>query len=103
MTIVIVTCYILAVTYGHVPELLPYICECGALPPENYVYRMGMVTSAVLLILSCLLVYWADEDWAYAGYALLAGLSSVPGLTVASVLSYKEDINVHIRKLFIKL
>ena len=62
MGIVTAVCYLLAVFYGHVPIFLPYICECGAQPPENYIYRIGMVTAAIFLAGNCLIVYVMDKQ-----------------------------------------
>jgi hypothetical protein len=44
-------CYGIAVYLGHVDKpWLPMISDCGVFPPEKYLFRIGLITSAGLLL-----------------------------------------------------
>lgn len=55
-SITIFVCYGLAVAEGHVPLYLPMISACAVSPPESYLFRLGMISSAVLLNLNAFFV-----------------------------------------------
>lgn len=49
--VTIFICYGIAVYLGHVDKpWLPMISDCGVFPPEKYIFRVGLITSAGLLL-----------------------------------------------------
>ena len=87
---VIMTCYTIAVMEGHVEPWLPTISACGERPPEDYIFRYGIVVGAVLLIVEAVAFYYADKP--FSGNKLILALGSVAGfcLGVVAVVSAKE-------------
>lgn len=81
----ILTCYTIAVSLGHVPAWLPMISDCAVYPPEKYIFRIGMILSAALLELNCLLMYFFLHSVSIAGGV---GVSDKLGMAVASVASF---------------
>ena len=72
---VILTCYGLAVSEGHVPAWLPTISDCGDKPPEKFIFTYGMTVVAALLFLESFLMYGGDKP--YSGSLLILVTSSV--------------------------
>jgi len=64
-TIALVTifvCYFFAVAQGHVPVWLPMISDCAIYPPEEYIFRIGLILSAALLNLNSLLMLFYQHN-----------------------------------------
>jgi hypothetical membrane protein len=112
----IFTCYFIAVYLGHVDKpWLPMISDCGVFPPEKYIFRVGLITSAGLLLRASKMVRdyvraatrrserasgvrhgtccgfkRSTEDWS----VIVVSVSSVCLATVAAV-SEQEDNPIH--------
>jgi len=52
----IFTCYLIAVSLGHVKPWLPMISDCAVSPPEKYLFRIGIILSAGLLTVNAALM-----------------------------------------------
>jgi len=52
----IFTCYFIAVSLGHAPAWLPMISDCAIQAPEKYIFRIGLISSALLLELNSVLM-----------------------------------------------
>ena len=109
-------CYGIAVYLGHVDKpWLPMISDCGVFPPEKYIFRVGLITSAGLLLRaakmvrdyvrattrqreraaratrdSCCGMKHSAEDWS----VYIVSVSSTSLATVAAV-SEQEDNPIH--------
>jgi hypothetical membrane protein len=114
--ITIFVCYGIAVYLGHVDKpWLPMISDCGVFPPEKYIFRVGLITSAGLLLRAakmvrdyvraatrqreraagvtpgtCFGIKRSVEDWS----VVIVSVSSTCLATVAAV-SEQEDNPVH--------
>ena len=95
VTSVIFICYGLAVSEGHVKPWLPTISACGEYPPENYVFRYGLVVCAVLLGVEAVSLYATTKP--FGGSKLCLGLGTVAAfcLGVVGVVSSHENELVH--------
>lgn len=93
---VVLTCYGLAVSEGHVPAWLPTISDCGDDPPEKFVFTYGMTLVAALLLLESFLMYGGDKP--YSGSLLILVTSSVAAffLGVIGCVCSKCDSPVHL-------
>lgn len=91
----IIACYIIAVAEGHVKPWLPTISACGEHPPEEYVFRYGIHTGALLLVVLALYMYTADfpfsHDTLNVGMGVIAGLF----LGVVAICAANEDDMLH--------
>lgn len=95
VTVVILTCYGLAVSGGHVEPWLPTISACGVYPPENYVFRYGLVVCACLLAVEALALYVTDKPFGNSTFSLVIGLIAAFCLGVVAVVSSHENDVVH--------
>ena len=75
---VVLTCYGLAVSEGHVPAWLPSISSCGDKPPEKFIFTYGMLAVAALLFLESVCIYGADKPFS----------GSLPILLTSSVATF---------------
>lgn len=91
----ILLCYVIAVKEGHVEAWLPTISACGDHPPEQYFFRFGILTGALLLVVLALYIYTADfpfsHDTANVSMGVIAGLC----LGIVAVCGANEDNLVH--------
>lgn len=91
----ILICYIIAVLEGHVKPWLPTISACGEHPPEEYIFRYGIVSGALLLVVLAVYIYTADfpfsRDMANVTMGVVGGLA----LGVVGVCAANEDNLVH--------
>lgn len=90
----ILLCYCLALYRGHV-ELwpVPMISDCGVLPPEKYPFRLGIITSALLMALCCVVIYVAGVPRSKP--ALVLGVTACLFLSVTGTINEKEASKVH--------
>lgn len=91
----IFVCYGIAVYLGHVPVWLPMISDCAVLPPEKYLFRLGMVTGAIYLGIDSELLYRADKSFTRSRLGLVLGIISAVGLSVVGVVNEKENNGIH--------
>jgi hypothetical protein len=91
----IIVCYVIAVADGHVVPWLPTISECGENPPEQYVFRYGIHTGALLLVVLAIYIYTADFPFSHD--ALNVGLGVISGLClgVVAICASNENNTVH--------
>lgn len=89
---VIILCYSLALSYGHVPAWLPMISDCAVLPPEKYPFRLGFVAGSLLLGVNVIIVHFS---YASSKYSLSIGMLSCFGLSVVAVVNEAEDNTIH--------
>jgi len=99
-------CYIIAVTQGHVPVWLPMLSACAIYPPESYFFRMGLISSAVLLnIVSLLMLCYRnlscfnkDPETSYGTFDkvayIFATIASI-GLGIVGAVNEVEDGFIH--------
>ncbi len=92
---VIFICYGLAVSEGHVKPWLPTISACGDYPPEDYVFRYGLVVCACLLAVEALALYTSDKPFGKSKFCLTLGLVAAFCLGVVAVVSSIECDPVH--------
>ncbi|XP_065911029.1 DNA damage-regulated autophagy modulator protein 1-like isoform X2 [Dysidea avara] len=91
----IFVCYGIAVSLGHVPAWLPMISDCAVLPPEKYIFRLGIVIGSVFLAMDSILIYNADKSYSHSKLGLLLGMVGVVGMSIVGVVNEKEDNGVH--------
>ena len=91
----IFVCYGIAVYLGHVPAWLPMISDCAVLPPEKYLFRLGIVTGAIFLAIESKLIYHADQSFTYSKFELVLGTISAIGLSIVGVVNEKENNGIH--------
>ena len=92
----IITCYVLAVSLGHVPAWLPTISDCAVGAPEKYLFRIGLITGATALFANVVMVYYAFPKFVLRKLELVAGVAAAAGLTVVGAVNEKENNTVHI-------
>ena len=91
----ILLCYVIAVYEGHVKAWLPTISACGELPPEQYIFRYGILTGGLMLVVLALFVYTADFPFSRRPVNLDMGVVAGLSLGVVAVCSANEDNLVH--------
>ncbi|KJE95595.1 hypothetical protein CAOG_06033 [Capsaspora owczarzaki ATCC 30864] len=90
-------CYATAVHLHHVKAWLPMISDCGVDAPEKYPFRLGIISSALLIMFNAYLV------WAISGssasksntVAFISALGGAAGLAVVGAVNEAEDNSVH--------
>ena len=95
MLVTIFLCYGIAVGEGHVKPWLPTISMCGEQPPEQYFFRFGIHTGAMLLVVLALYVYVADFPFSHDVLNLVMGVVAGLCLGVVSVVASNEANTVH--------
>lgn len=94
----ILLCYGLALSYKHVHFWpIPMISDCAVKPPEMFPFRLGLVTSALLIGLVNLSIYLAAVPKSLL--ALLFGVTASMCLAVVGVVNEKEAGKVHSGKI----
>lgn len=103
----IAVCYVLAVTAGHVePWPNTDITHCAKYAPESYVFRVGIISASVLLIVGYVVIkQWIDGQEAVndglmprrhccislAGAACIAGIVGAISLIISSSVIEPDD------------
>ena len=95
MVAVILTCYGLAVSEGHVPAWLPTISSCGDYPPEKFVFTYGVIVVAALLFVESLCLYGADKPYSHSLLILVVSAVAAFFLGVVGSVCSKCDSAVH--------
>jgi len=101
--VTIFTCYFLAVSQGNVPVWLPMISDCAIEPPEEYIFRIGIILSAALLNLNSLLMlfYQHNTKLAEGGatcfdkFAFSLATLGCFGLMVVGAVNEVENNTIH--------
>jgi len=100
-TLTILTCYAIAVYLGHVPAWLPMISDCALNPPEMYLFRLGMISSAIFLQLNSLLMffYLNSQDFGKRQTSDTFGIVIVSiaclGLGIVGAVNSEENNTLH--------
>lgn len=92
MVATILICYAVAVKEGHVKPWLPTISACGEQPPEVFLFRYGIVTGAILLIVEAIALYGAGLS---SKLIMVLGTVASFCLGVVGVVSAREVPVVH--------
>lgn len=95
MLTTILLCYVIAVMEGHVKAWLPTISECGDHPPEQYFFRYGILTGALLLVVLALYIYTADFSFSNNPINVYLGVIAGLSLGVVAVCAANEANVVH--------
>jgi len=89
-------CYGIAVYFGHVPAWpLPMMSDFAVLPPEKYLFRLGIVTGAVFLAVGSNLMYHADKSFSHSKLGLVLGMMAALSLAVVGAVNKKENYTIH--------
>jgi len=100
----IFSCYIIAVSQGNVPVWLPMISDCAVEPPESYLFRGGLISSAVLLNINSffMLCYKSaanlnvDSDFSkFDLYTYLISVIATLGLITVGSVNEDENGTIH--------
>lgn len=87
-------CYSLAMGYGHVSLWpVPMISDCAVYSPEKFPFRLGIVTTALLMSLISILVFLSGAS--RSKVALVLGVVGPLLLAVVGVVNEKEASKVH--------
>ena len=95
ITAVILLCYGLAVSEGHVEPWLPTISACGVHPPEVFPFRYGFVVCAFIMAVQAVVLYYADKPYSKSTLTLTLGLVAAFCLGVVGVVNSHENDIVH--------
>lgn len=95
MLFTILTCYIIAVSLGHVPLWLPMISDCAVKPPEKYLFRWGIVIGSSLIALLSVSVYYASKSRPFSKLCCILGVIGPFCLSVVGVVNEVENKIVH--------
>ena len=99
MLITILLCYVIAVKEGHVKAWLPTISACGEHPPEEYIFRYGILTGGLLLVVLALYFYTADFAFSHNTTNVQLGVIAGLALGVVAVCPANEAPIPHTSKL----
>lgn len=90
----ILSCYCLALAYGHVKLWpVPMISDCAVKPPEMFPFRLGIVTSALLMALQSVVIFLAGVP--RSKIAMVLGVVGSLALAVVGVINEDEASKVH--------
>lgn len=90
----ILSCYFLALLRGHVCLWpVPMISDCAVLPPEMFLFRLGIVTTALLMALQNVIIFLAGVP--RSKIAVVLGVSASLALAVVGVVNECEASKVH--------
>ena len=92
----ILVCYTIAVELGHVPAWLPTISACGEHPPEQYIFRYGLLSGGLMLAALSLYIYMADFSFSRSLVNVILGVTAGLCLGVIAICAANEDRNVHL-------
>jgi hypothetical protein len=98
MTFTILLCYGLAVANHHVKPWLPTISACGDHPPEQYPFRFGIMTGAMLLLVEAVSLRAAKMS---SMITYVMGVVASLCLGVVAVVASNEDKIVHSGIIFV--
>lgn len=89
-------CYVLAASLKHVKPWLPMISDCAVLPPEEFPFRFGVLTTALLMAGESLIIYLAavPKSKVALGLGVVASLC----LGVVGVVNEEEASKLHSSK-----
>eukprot|EP01101_Sappina_pedata_P000809 TRINITY_DN1098_c0_g1_i1.p1 TRINITY_DN1098_c0_g1~~TRINITY_DN1098_c0_g1_i1.p1 ORF type:complete len:260 (-),score=103.74 TRINITY_DN1098_c0_g1_i1:105-830(-) len=104
----IFVCYFISVSQGNVPMWLPMISDCAVYAPEKYLFRAGMISTAVLLnIISMLMLCFKQTAQFKAGdqvegdysrfdkIAFFLSFVASLGLITLAACNEAEDDHIH--------
>lgn len=94
----IFSCYAIAVSLGHVPLWLPMISACGDTPPEQYIFRYGLLSGALLLVVLALYIYTADFPFSDDSTNVFLGVFGALCLGVVAICADNENNTWHTSK-----
>ena len=94
----ILLCYTIAVEEGHVPAWLPTISQCGDTPPEMYIFRYGILTGAMGLVVLSLYIYTADFSFSHNPTNVCLGVIAALCLGVVAIVADNENNLIHTSK-----
>ncbi len=92
MSVTIITCYIIAVSLGHVKPWLPTISACGDHAPEEFLFRFGIFCGAMLLEVEAFALYLSKKA-SRTTFAL--GAVAAFSLGVVAVVGANENNVLH--------
>jgi len=96
-SLTIISCYLSAVILGHAPIWLPMISDCAVKPPEMYVFRVGMISAALLLQFNSIQMIFFLNSEKFGGRkvsdTLGVWLASIACLGLAIVGAVNQDEN----------
>ena len=93
----ILSCYMIAVSLGHVPVWLPMISDCGVYAPEKYLFCCGLITGSVFVFGESILLYHAEgKAFSNSWLSLMLSLVASVGMGIVGAVSEKENIVVHL-------
>ena len=87
--------YGMAVAQGHIKLWLPTISSCGYRPPEEYVFRYGLLSGALLMAAMALVIYKSDMPFSKDSFILFTGVIAPLCLGVVAVCAYVESKRIH--------
>ncbi|KHJ95936.1 hypothetical protein OESDEN_04116, partial [Oesophagostomum dentatum] len=100
--------YIIGVTTGHYPPVLPLISDGGVYKPEASIFGQCLNMAAFFYVITLCMrhlqivafygdrLHWERTKWWYASYLLmLEGFASALGLSMVANFRESELINVH--------
>ena len=87
--------YGMAVAQGHIKLWLPSISSCGYRPPEEYVFRYGLLSGALLMAAMALVIYKSDMPFSKDSFILFTGVVAPLCLGVFAVCAYVENKQIH--------
>jgi len=100
-SLTIIACYVIAVSLGHVPAWLPMISDCAVNSPESYLFRLGMISSAVFLQLNSVLMLFFLNSYQFGGrrasdvIALVIVSVACSGFAIVGAVNEKENGTLH--------
>lgn len=87
MLFTLISCYILAVRGNHVQPWLPTISACSVYPPETYLFRYGILTGALLLLVFSLCIYVGEFPYSHDIVNVTIGVIAALCLGVVAVVN----------------
>ena len=94
----ILVCYTIAVEEGHVAAWLPTISQCGDTPPEMFIFRYGILTGALSLVVLSLYIYTADFPFSHNFTNVFLGVVAALSLGVVAICADNENNLIHTSK-----
>ena len=91
----ILLCYGMAVAQGHIKPWLPSISSSGYHPPEEYVFRYGLLSGALLMAAMALVIYKSDMPFSKDSFILFTGVVAPLCLGIVAVCAFVENKRIH--------
>ena len=92
MSSVILACYAIAVSLGHVKPWLPTISACGDHAPEEFLFRFGIFLGAMMLEVEAIGLYVSKRS---SGVTFILGAVAAFCLGVVAVVGANENNILH--------